>query len=350
MRKINPLLFIPTLCLASCSSVGYAGTYSFQMGKEGSTNIRLALTLTDERVVNQEKGIDAKKFTVDANLPNLSIEDLAASLGIDVDIKKEDLAELISAVFEVLKDCTTLYYNVGTLVRPQGTQLKLGCLFDTEETGIDIPSEVVESIVCAYINDTSVTLQVPVSLDDLQLQLCWYGLYINFDSSSFENIIVALDEEDLPGIHGEERFGTHPVVTKDKDKKVTYSEVDEMNIKFAKEFSNTPVYESASSSKVIGNIAKMPDNHMYFYKNSETVITGANLSGAVNEKNYYGIFDEKKDVNFVIDTSDGTSGKSFKIIEIKESGSSEILDEDKYLQEPFVFRDFHDIRIGLARE
>lgn len=350
MKKINPLLFIPTLCLASCSKVGYAGTYAFQMGKAGSTNIRLALTLTEQPVVDEKQGVNGKMFTIEANLPNMSASDIAKTLDFDIGVDEEDLTEIISAFVDVLKDNLTFYYNVGTIERAMGTQLKLGALLNAEETGFSIPSELVESIVCAYINDSMVTLQVPVSLNDLQLQLCWYGLYVNFDSTSVDNMIVALKADKLPGLEGEERFGSHPVIEKDEKGNITKNEVDVMNLNFAKEFSNTPVYESSSSSKVIGFIAKLPDNHMYFYKDNETVISGANLAAAVNQENEYGIFDNKTDINLIIDTSDGVDKECFKIIEINDSTSATKLEEEKFYQKPFVFRDFHDIKIGLARE
>ena len=51
-------------------------------------------------------------------------------------------------------------------------------------------------IFSTYCDNNSVTLKLPISLKDLQLQLAWYGYYIDMDPY-MKNKITALDVEDF---------------------------------------------------------------------------------------------------------------------------------------------------------
>ena len=158
------------------------------------------------------------------------------------------------------------------------------------ELGID-PVKLISNFVVSYVNNKQFTMQFPVSLDDIQLQLAWQGIYFDYDPylkekvNTISDLIelalttqllstikyeVLTDYRPLPGEQDpDKRYGSHPVNTFDKDNNLTHSDVIEMNQKYCGLFSNTYVYSTSDCSRdnVVGTIYKDDeDQSYYFYK------------------------------------------------------------------------------------
>lgn len=154
-------------------------------------------------------------------------------------------------------------------------------------------SDLSSYVFATYCDNASLTLKVPVSLNDLQNQLAWYGIYADMDPNmknkiatyDLEEILTNLNEilsslkfKDLttvcanagtgveekivmPGPDQAVRFGTSPVVpnAKDPDDK-RVNEVDLMNRYYAPYFSSTYTYgESDNYLSKNGVITKVEE-------------------------------------------------------------------------------------------
>ena len=169
---------------------------------------------------------------------------LKADMGDQVDISE--------AIVDQLKNGIDCYYTLTEIKTDYGIRMRFG--IDPEDFDL-VPSETfdpemveqyMEYIILAHWKKRAITLQIPVSVDDVIYQLSWYGMYIDIDTES----VVPLNENLLPGIHGEERFGTHP----------TKQEVNIMNKNFAYEFSYTRIWSDVGSDAVdLGKLVKTYD-------------------------------------------------------------------------------------------
>ena len=187
-RAFTLLGIIPFL-LCSCGKDAYLGSYTFQMGKNSDTHMMINMVLKDIGVKNDAGELLGKGFTItgEATFSDASSE------------------ESQSPIFDLLKDGLTLngYYNIGDPLKDGSNILSIGFALDDieSETGIAFPisSETVEKFVYSEISKKSINIHAPVSIDDLMLQLYWYGLDFYYDGDEQKT----RDVESHPA-------GTHP--------------------------------------------------------------------------------------------------------------------------------------------
>ena len=177
LKKAGLLLGIVPL-LISCSKDPYAGTYVFQMGKNKDTHLAVSLELTknlfDE--ANPDKG---KKFILDFDMLTSEVDDGFSA---------------------ILKELTPLdgYYKVDKSQKVYDeTRLNIGLNFLGE---YELPGEVTEMIFVASITSSFVNFYLPVSIEDLQFQLYWYG----YDLTLANILADMMSEEEGENQEGQE--------------------------------------------------------------------------------------------------------------------------------------------------
>ena len=204
-RKLLCGILLP-LVLASCSKQGYAGTYSFQLGKNSGAHASASITLQDEAF---DKGGTSygKKMTLFGQArfgpESTSSETSPVDSSADSSIAAEEPSNGFSDAFnELLKDGVTLpgYYIVAEEKGNGRNRLKLGFDLSTlvPEEGadlLDLPPEAIENFVYSEIDSKKIYLQIPVSFMDLQLQLYWYGLDFSFLGLLDAIVAGGLDDE-----------------------------------------------------------------------------------------------------------------------------------------------------------
>ncbi len=303
---------------------------------------------------------------------NYSDEKFGTRLNVGTVINKENIPGL-----------EDFYTYIRTKVSEEAAELAEQLLSNLDSV---IESSIVEYILCTYCDGNTITLQVPVSINDLQQQLTWYGKFIDIDDEVaqkihsikdfFDNILEVIgtlktyDLEEhrtkitgksmsegelvkMPGIEGEGRFGTEPVV--DLEKQI--NEVDAMNKTYANEFSNTLVYQDISGSMVpVGAITSYnktmegASKQMYYYYDRENKLTtsDATISGFVIAKDEFGDFREYKEVkiSLVHDFTDPNLG--IQIGSVSDM-ADKVYDYGNFYQNPFKFRSFHRLPLTLKR-
>ncbi|MBQ0008873.1 MAG: hypothetical protein KBS97_01155 [Firmicutes bacterium] len=378
MKKILPLLLLSATCLTACGEKSFAGVYKFQMGRQGQGEARIGLqiTLKDDKYVvpesasqeEKEKLKDAKQFTLTIDIGS-EMEEI---------FKAFDLDGGLNGYYIVMDEVDPKYGNKVAL----GIDIQVG-----EDFPIPVTSELIRNIVVTYADGQNVTLQLPVSLYDLQYQLCWYsGAYIDFDPKikskihSLEDLaeysldvistlkVCDLTEiSPLPGKTGDARFGSHPeFITeedgKDEEGKTKYKvikdEISEMNDKYAGEFSNTFVYKMQSDGTrgdKIGSIYQALEGDkiydVFYPLNGYEVPQDGLFDAIVVKENFlFGNLDLKAKFNVL------TKNNDYSINWIHSNGAQDIYaDGDKIkikdIQvDPFEFRDFHDIKVQLKKD
>ena len=219
MKKLKLIsLLVPLMALTSCGKDPYAGTYSFQMGKEKSTHFSFVMDLTNEEFsIPGQSESKGKRFTLSVDI------DTGAKDG----GKDDDTASSILDIFSGKK--IPGYYSVGGPTEKDRNRLNLGLSIEEvaslflDEVKDFIPFEditqiisidyaMTEKIIFSEIDKKSLYLTVPVSLDDFMFQLYWYGYDFQFDVLNDRYEMV----KDPEGGH---EVGTHP----------TQEEVDEIN-------------------------------------------------------------------------------------------------------------------------
>lgn len=375
MKKLKMLSLLPILGICACSGPSnYYGTYSFMLGKMNESHVRVAFTFKENAytytdISGQEK-TKGQEFNAEIDVgDNISIdlEKMGINLpeGIDVEIANKELTKLLKEFLTNLKG----YYIVSDSETTYGKRLHIGTTIGvTNVGGIEIPSDLVEYVIVSYINAKTLTLQLPVSIPDLIYQLSWYGYLINTESPT-GNYVVELDKDKLPGeTDKEKRFGTHPVNHYDKDGQLISNEVNLMNLAFCKEFSNTPLYLKDGTDKLVhvGNIVETSEikydsegePYTAYYHNLFNTTSGstkwtpssADFTAYVKAKNDYGVFDKLTEINCGIMLDEFIKSDNCQIYKFEEAITGIELDRKSYMQKPFTFRDFHDIKMGLARE
>lgn len=193
LRHIIPFTLLSILSITSCSKQTYVGSYSFQMGKDKGVHMNATMTLTDEAYDAKREGAKKFAFTVDINKED------GSDATDDLSIK-----DILGAVYELLGDGNQLlgYYKVEESIEKGKNRLSLGLEVDkekiieaikeeAEERGEtpeipedipDIPDTLVESLMYSTIDSKGVYLTIPVSLNDIILQLYWYGFDIYFST------------------------------------------------------------------------------------------------------------------------------------------------------------------------
>ena len=187
IKKVG--LFVSMLpLLVSCNKNPYLGEYVFQMGKSKDTHISISLKLLEDEYKAEEE-VKGQKF----------------ELGIDLltnDVK-DDMTEILNEVTPL-----TGYYRVNKEEKVYGeTRLNVGVSILGE---YEIPENITDSIFLASITSQYVNFYLPVSFEDLQFQLYWYGFDLNianFFGDDAENK-EGTSPTDTP--EGKHPVGTHP--------------------------------------------------------------------------------------------------------------------------------------------
>lgn len=371
MKKILPLLVLASTCLSSCGDTSFLGKYKFLLGRQGSneTRVSIEMELLDEASTIKS---DYKNFNASFELSG--VEGLFGDLALDPSMFEGIESSLPIKIND--KGITTIpgFYQVQNLQDAKyGNKIKIAfdlgndinAIFDS--FGLN-STDIISKFLVSYCNGSSFTFQLPVSITDIQMQLAWYGVYIDINPYKKDRIHsikdfleVAIEGElgtkvyllnefcdnKLPGEQDmDKRYGSHP----------NADEVVEMNKKYQGLFSNTIVYKTIGDSigDPIGSIYRdLDDRHQYFFPfyddfdpsiGSYEVIMKEDVGGALD-------YDFSKETKVILTTDavpwdeDGSYG-----CRIKYKDTLEDIDWDSFYQDKFVFRDFNDIKIELKKE
>lgn len=220
MKKLKYLLMLPFLALSSCGPTSLYGTYAFAMGNEKTSHIGLYATLSEtlytpkkNEVVPNDDTVTMREFRFYVDLPS-SDEPEAANA-----VTMSDIANVSSILSEGASEGSLAgYWYEGEDVE-RGKRINIGIEeFDKifEEILKIATPQIIEKIVVAYVAGKNLDIYIPVSLVDLQMQLCWYGYFVSILTPSplFVNLYEKLDY--LPGPYGKPgenhdlRVGTVP--------------------------------------------------------------------------------------------------------------------------------------------
>jgi len=369
MNKLKLLSIVPALCLASCSKNSFIGVYEFRLGKTDGAHFGLSVELKEDAYQSVE-GMKQMQMVADLgddlNFDEDDFEDSDSFINAKTIIKafldlipaeeKENNRITIDGYYQLLPNVVNEKY---------GTRVKIGSDFlqnlvkksypDIAEM-IDISSiitpERIELAACAYVDQKQFTLQIPVSMEDLQHQLAWYGVLFDLEAlndANFSRIIVELDEDKLPNTkRGEDRIGSHPIQNESKG----LHEISDMNKAYEFDFSHTYLYQKDEDD---------------IYQPAGSFVTRLNEKG--EQRLFFDMFEG--DIPAIIEgaiyvgssykTVEFTSGESSKEVSGVNYGHSEAGDETitfggdvtvtfkEFVKKPFTFRDFHDVKVGLGK-
>lgn len=416
MKKILPILLLTSACLASCGESSYYGDYKFLMGREGEgeTRVSVEMSLKEDNFVIPEQnrgyyteaeiasieerqqfhakfemsgvaGDDADQSSAISSLQSLiSVKDVISEIlgGTSIeDIDFEALAEIDPSKPIELDGFYKIFDQI--VDEKYGCKVQLGIDIGMangflEATGFDI-TDIISNFCVAYVNQKQMTLQMPVSLDDIQMQLAWYGTYIDFDpyQKAKVNTIADLVELIKSGkmnydsikvydltkygtLPGEpdwnKRYGTHPVIKTDNEGNVSKNEISEMNLLYEGIFSNTFVYENVEghAGEKIGAIYKeLTENENYYFFPYDEKFNQINTPIDVILKKDIGILDydfsQENEAILNVASNVYEDGSHPFTIQYKDATKGEWT-WDNFLRKPFTFRDFHDIKVNLAKE
>lgn len=375
MKKLLPLLLLSASCLTSCGNDSVAGVYSFLLGRQGENETRVGINieLKDEKYVIPE-GTDithsaeekalmeqrAKKFTLSLDLGS-EFDKIMNTLG---------LQDGLGGYYMLLDDTDDKY----------GQKMALGMDFDFENFDLPITSELIKNLIVSYVGGGKITLQVPVSLEDLQYQLCWYsGLYFDFDpyikskihdledlGTYFFDILATqkycdLNEvSELPGPKGEARFGSHPKLDVDSNgvEIPNSGDIAKMNAKYAGEFSNTFVYADDGDGKgdIIGSVYQIQEDEttydLFYPLNGYNPVR--EFDGYVVAEDLLSTEDVKVHLTLLNDATSKDASQTIGLMKVVGNQGSYVDGEEMkyayYKRDAFTFRDFHDIKVQLTKE
>lgn len=395
MKKILPLLILGATCLASCGDNSISGVYKFALGRQGPGQMRIGIEmdLKDSKYVVPESAKPHYSEDELKAMENAKDFSLKLDLGDDFEkIKKE--SEIIKTIFEALNIENGLkgYYIVlDEKDEKYGQKMALGFDFDLSSLGLDVPvpAELIQNFVVSYAGNNKITLQMPVSLVDLQCQLCWYsGSYYDFDpyvkskihdledlAYYLPDIIRTFKNYDLeefsalPGTKdgntGIKRFGSHPVYIEEDDK-VVKDEATEMNTQYAGVFSNTIVYNvnnDGTKGDIIGSIYEDLDvdglvcQNFYPLNNFQIPTSGgieSTFACFIEEPST--LLHEQRDVKVDMTVYNKEGSNDHEVLKVECKGAQYDFEDKEsllmadFMFEPFVFRDFHDIKLQLSKE
>ena len=188
--------FLTPLLLTSCNKSSYVGYYAFQMGKNEGTHFGLSINLTkqDHFVDGINEG---KYFKAVANSNVLVSEsnptgELIIEGGYTIGEKIDKDKKLVNMHYDMLESLKDLIAII------------IGADPSSFET-----STYVQKLVTTDISNRAFNFIVPVSLNDLYLQLYWYG----FDINNKDSTVHQVEEHPL---------GSHPSEEEVKAIKATY--------------------------------------------------------------------------------------------------------------------------------
>jgi len=373
MNKLKLLSIIPALCLASCSKNSFIGVYEFRLGKTDGAHFGLSVELKEDAYQSVE---------------GMKQMQMVADLGDDLNFDEDDFEDsdsfinaktIIKAFWDLIpedekennKITVDGYYQLlpNVVNEKYGTRVKIGSDFlqnlvktsypDIAEM-IDISSiitpERIELAACAYVDQKQFTLQIPVSMEDLQQQLAWYGILFDLEALNdlnFSRIIINLDQDKLPNTkRGEDRIGSHPI----QDESKGLHEVSDMNQVYEFDFSHTYLYQKDELDvyEPVGSfITRLNEKgeQKLFFDMFEGDIP-ATVKGAINvgssfKEVKFGAGEQYKEVNGVNYSypEDGDATITFKDADENDV----VVTFKEFVKKPFIFRDFHDVKVGLTK-
>lgn len=373
MNKLKLLSIVPALCLASCSKNSFIGVYEFRLGKTDGAHFGLSVELKEDAYQSVE-GMKQMQMVADLgddlNLDEDDFEDSDSFINAKTIIKafldlipkeeKENNRITIDGYYQLLPEVVNEKY---------GTRVKIGSDFlqnlvkksypDIAES-IDISSiitpERIELAACAYVNQKQFTLQIPVSMEDLQHQLAWYGILFDLEAlndANFSRIIVNLDQDKLPNAKREEdRIGSHPI----QDESKGLHEVSDMNQAFEFDFSHTYLYQKDKddiyqpAGSFVTRLNEKGEQKLFFDMfegDIPATVEGAIYVGSsYKEVKFYTVSSSKEvaGVNYSYPEDGGAT------ITFKDDADNDVTVTFKeFVKKPFTFRDFHDVKVGLAK-
>ena len=184
-KIILGLVLFPAL--TSCGSNSYVGEYVFQMGKNKDTHMAVSLKLNKE---NYDEAAPEK----------------GQSFSLEFDVSTPDVENEFSSILESVTPLTG-YYEIDKENKIYNeSRLNIGInLFGEYE----VPQTLTDLLFLASINKTCVTFYLPVSMEDLTLQLYWYGYDIS--GSNIAESIAGGESEGADPIDSPD--GSHPLGT-----------------------------------------------------------------------------------------------------------------------------------------
>lgn len=194
MKKKGLSLIVASMALASCGNSSIAGTYAFQLGRDGGTHFGIFLYLTD----NLFKQTSNKSFSISFDLGGNNM----SALGFDTD---DPFAKNVLDEFTVNGNLALdgYYSRSGRKDKNGGEILTFGLDFKeiyekldrayektyTEELPVDEESFVnlfkegiISQLLYASYTTETVNVYIPVSIEDAYYQLYWYGYDVKIKS------------------------------------------------------------------------------------------------------------------------------------------------------------------------
>ena len=216
MKRIGySLLILAPLALASCGGDNAVGVYSFQMGKPSGAHIRTSITLRNNEVIRSDQTLgksmtfflqavlgdhvsssedsqQSEPSTEQSSSQAISEETIESAIESSVVSFADSSASSSSSAPQSLQDSLydllaegleiDGYYTIVGVPERGINQLRIGFPMDkiSEITGVtfDLEPDVIEKIVYSEISEKSITLKIPVSIQDVIYQLYWYGFDI----------------------------------------------------------------------------------------------------------------------------------------------------------------------------
>ena len=390
MEKLKILALLPALVLCSCGAKKnkYAGTYQFRLGKTDGNHMEVTATLTDDNDSKVE-GYKVMKLSADLGAqldPMKELEEIEDMLD-DVlpfikTLVEEELVEKIPAFVKELRNeistmnDITFFYKVTEYKNEKyGNRVELGThaladilssiktkhpeFVELIDEGIDllktsgffrddmfIMPETSKYAFNTFIGKKGLTIQAPVSKDDLSQQFLWYGFKNMFGA----NVDLPQDYMNrMPGVKGEARFGVHPA-RETKNNIVVKDEAAEVNKEFAYEFSNSRVYlnddildSSETGRLVLDDSGTSPKLYMKFADaTAKAAYSGSGYIGTIDRKLL--TLDVGEDGLCAITPTEKTGLKRSFL----DSAGVEFRFSD-VISDPFEFRDFNVVNLGLAK-
>lgn len=269
-------LLIPALALTACSPSEIYGTYSFKLGStpESMVGIELLLTkevlesakqetssgyTTNQGVYGVKRVLDFHVYSGDGQTSKLDVlTDLVISVaGYDIleTFTRDEIREILATILGEEK--SNAYYSIDEkITKDKGHRMRIGLSFEKiieiitdpamkeflKELFSTLTEVLLEAIAVSFINGNSIKITLPVSIDDLLYQICWYGIFIAYNPLDPTDVkVYNLNNPEelpagcktLPGADGEQAFqdrvGTVPYVSAKRG----IDEVQEMNDNFA---------------------------------------------------------------------------------------------------------------------
>lgn len=197
--------------LVSCGTNSIAGRYGFQMGKEKGTHFGLFVTLTDKYTTIESEPEKTNFYKLCELSGTISSSDGSSAMA--------NIVTIIGTILGQEGDMFTVpayYYKSGKVTKTGEEEIKIGIdfsfiknIFDTSETeepsDITFPElkpEMIEKLIYTTYNGNVLTLNIPVSQNDILYQLYWYGIDLAYNEEQ-----GLYTTESSYGVH---EIGTHP--------------------------------------------------------------------------------------------------------------------------------------------